>query len=208
MKGADRGPAAAFQSLETAWPELWRRLARAVADRRSPWHVPVVATVGRAGEPRARVMVLRGVDAGAARLRLHTDVRAAKVVELAREPRVALVFYDAAARLQLRLEGEGRVEAEGPLADAAWAASKPFSRRCYTAPQAPGTQVPGPTSGLPPELESREPTWEESEAGRPHFAVVEVAAQRLEFLFLTVTGHRRGRFERHGDGWAGRWLVP
>ncbi|WP_448578751.1 pyridoxamine 5'-phosphate oxidase family protein [Thermaurantiacus sp.] len=201
-----------FSDLATAEAEVWKRLVRASRDRRSPWHTPVVATIGADGAPRARVMVLRACDPAAFRLRLHTDARTAKVEELAAEPRLSLVFYDAAAKLQLRLEGRGRIETRGDAADAAWAATRPFSRRCYTAPIAPGSWAPGPVSGLPRELEGREPTLEESAAGRAHFAILEVEALALEFLYLAVTGHRRGRWIRVEDGagesWEGRWLVP
>ncbi|MFQ3665675.1 MAG: pyridoxamine 5'-phosphate oxidase family protein [Sphingomonadaceae bacterium] len=197
-----------FEDLDAAQAALWQRLVRAARDRRSAWHNPVVASVGLDGAPRARVMVLRHADRESGRLRLHTDIRTSKVAELAREPRVALLFYDAPARLQLRLEGLARIESQGEAADLAWAASRPFSRRCYTAPAAPGTPADGPTSGLPPELEQREPTLAESEAGRPHFAVMLVDARSLEFLHLAVTGHRRGRFCRDGDGWLGSWLIP
>lgn len=201
-----------FSDLATAESEVWKRLVRASRDRRSPWHTPVVATTGLDGAPRARVMVLRACDPASFRLRLHTDVRTTKVEELAAEPRLALLFYDAPAKLQVRLEGRGRIETEGNAAEAAWAATRPFSRRCYTAPSAPGSWAPGPVSGLPPELEGREPTPEESAAGRPHFAILEVEASALEFLHLAVTGHRRGRWSRvsdgTGEGWEGRWLVP
>lgn len=197
-----------LDDLEAARAALWMRLGRAVRDRRSPWHTPVVATTTAEGEPRARVMVLRAVEVDSGRFRLHTDARAAKVAELAASPRAALLFYDAGARLQLRVEGRAWIETGTGLAEAAWAATRPFSRRCYTAPVAPGTESDQPTSGLPAELETREPSLAESEAGRPNFAILRVEAERLEFLHLAVTGHRRGRFDRDGTGWTGRWLIP
>lgn len=205
---AAQGRAEPFADLDSALEALWQRLGRAARDRRSPWHTPVVATVGRDGRPRARVMVLRGVDRAGAELRLHTDIRVPKVAEVAAGPRVSLLFYDAPGKLQLRLEGEARIERDGPAADAAWAASRPFSRRCYLAPVAPGTVSAGPTSGLPPELEGVEPSLEASEAGRQHFALLLVRAGALEFLWLAFGGHRRGRFERAGEGWQGSWLIP
>lgn len=194
--------------LDSALAALWARLGRAVRDRRSPWHTPAVATTAADGAPRARIMVLRAVDSGTGLFRLHTDSRTGKVAELAATPRAALLFYDAGAKLQLRVEGTARIETEGEAAGAAWAAARPFSRRCYTAPLAPGTLAPGPTSGLPPEFEGREPTPAESEAGRPNFAILLVEAERIEFLHLAVTGHRRGRFDRAGAGWKGSWLIP
>jgi hypothetical protein len=203
--GAEETP---YRALDTALDALWQRLGRATRDRRSAWHTPVVATVGADGQPSARVMVLRGVDRAGGMLRLHTDLRTAKVGEIAANPRVALLFYDAGAKLQLRLEGDARIEAGGPAADQAWAATRLLGRRCYTAPVAPGTPADGPVSGLPPALEGREPTPEESESGRPHFSVLLVQARALEFLYLAMTGHVRARFEATPEGWAGRFLIP
>ncbi|MFN7177237.1 MAG: pyridoxamine 5'-phosphate oxidase family protein [Thermaurantiacus sp.] len=199
-----------FADLQEAEDAIWQMLARATRDRRSAWHTPVLATVGTDGAPQARVLVLRAVDRRARLLRLHTDVRTAKVDEIRKEPRASLLLYDPGARLQLRASGIARIEHVSQAADTAWSATRLLGRRCYTAPDAPGSTAPGPVSGLPPELESREPTPEESEAGRPNFAVLLVELLRLEFLQLAFAGHRRGAFAHDaGTGaWAGRWLVP
>jgi len=196
-------------TLEAFADLSWRLLGRGVSDRRSPFHTPVLATIGRDGWPRARTLVLRGADRANGRLRLHTDSRSGKVAELTREPRASLHFYDKGARFQLRLEGAARLVSAGEPADSAWAAATLFARRCYLAPVAPGAASDGPTSGLPAALERREPDRAESEAGRPNFAVILLDAARLEFLHLAVTGHRRGLLSRTPDGdWLGHWLVP
>lgn len=187
---------------------VWQKLGRATKDRRSPWHTPALATVDRTGAPQVRTLVLRAASREAGLIRLHTDMRAGKVRDVADEPRVQLMFYDKGARLQLRLSGRARVEADGPAADAAWGAATLFARRCYLAPVGPGGHADGPTSGLPAALEAREPSLEESLAGRGNFAVLLVEAERLEFLHLAVTGHRRGFVARQGDGWERGWLVP
>jgi pyridoxine/pyridoxamine 5'-phosphate oxidase len=205
---ATGAPPFPLDDLDQAATALWSRVGRAVRDRRSAWHTPVVATTGTDGAPRARVMVLRAADPGAGLFRLHTDSRTDKVAELAAVPRAALLFYDPGAKLQLRVEGAARIETASAAAAAAWAATRPFSRRCYTAPVAPGAAASGPTSGLPHAFEGREPTLAESEAGRPNFAILLVEAERLEFLHLAVTGHRRGRFDRDEAGWKGSWLIP
>ena len=201
---------ACYESLESAEADIWSRLSRAAVDRRSPWHTPALATVSADGAPSVRVLVLREVARAARRLRLHTDLRSAKTAEIAAEPRVGLLFYDRGAKLQLRACGTASVAPRGTTADAAWAATGPFARRCYTAPVAPGTPAPGPVSGLPATLEHREPTLEESESGRPHFAVILVELTRLEFLHLAVTGHRRGAFawDAAAGQWTAGWLVP
>lgn len=211
MASATSGTAPDFapNGLEEAESLLWQRLARASKDRRAPWHTPALATVDADGAPQVRTLVLRAADRATGLVRLHTDHRAGKVRDLAGEPRAQLLFYDKAARLQLRLGGLARVEQAGTPADSAWAAATLFARRCYLAPVAPGAAAGGPTSGLPAALEQREPTADESAEGRRNFSVLLLVVQRLEFLHLAVTGHRRGFMQQSRSGiWTRGWLVP
>ncbi len=191
-------------SLDDITADLWARLADAAASGRSAWHTPAVGTA----DGDVRVMVLRHTDPAAASLRFHTDARSPKAVLIGGGAPVSVLFYDAAAKLQLRCAGIGKAVSTGAPADAAWAASAASSRRCYLAELAPGTISETPTSGLPAAAEGRVPTLAESEAGRANFAVITVALTRIDWLHLAHNGHRRALFERSGDGWAGRWVVP
>lgn len=173
-------------------------VARGVADRRHAFHTPVLATTGQDGTPQARSVVLRGLDAATRQLRLHTDARAAKVAELQAEPRATLMFYDAGAQLQLRLSGPVTLHRGDAVADAAWAASRDFSRMCYAIDPAPGQPITEPP-----------PAPLDAEAGRPHFCVVILHPSRLESLHLAASGHRRARFDWDASGAAtATWLVP
>jgi hypothetical protein len=196
--------------LEETLAEAFRMLSRGVADRRHPFHTPTLATLGEDGAPAARTLVLRGFDAVSRTLRLHSDARAAKVAELTAEPRAALHLYDPGVAIQLRLAGRVTLHRQDPVADAAWAGSREFSRMCYAIEPAPGT----PCTAPPPA-----PT--DPQAGRDAFCVLLFGMTRLEFLHLAAAGHRRARFawpaEAHKDdasgGFAGAschstWLVP
>ena len=191
-------------NLDAITADLWARLADAAASGRSAWHTPVVGTA----DGDVRVMVLRHTDPAAASLRFHTDARSPKAALIGGGGPVSVLFYDAAAKLQLRCAGIGKAVSTGAAADAAWAASAASSRRCYLAELAPGTISETPSSGLPAAAEGRVPTLAESEAGRANFAVITVALTRIDWLHLAHNGHRRALFERSGDGWAGRWVVP
>lgn len=170
-------------------------LARGVADRRSPFHTPTLATVGEDGGPRARTVVLRGFDAATRCLRLHTDARSAKFTEASRDPRAELHLYDAGAQLQLRLRGALSAHRGDTLADAAWAASRPFSRMIYAADPAPGTPVAAPPAAPA-----------DPEAGRGDFALLLLRFDRLEWLWLCAGGHRRALFTWNPE--AMTWLAP
>lgn len=192
-----------FEQLDEIRADCATRLIRAARDRKSPMHTPVIVTA----DVDARVMVLRAFDADAWRLRLHTDLRAPKAQALAADPRVAAVFYDKGAKIQLRLRGTGRIESCGPVADAAWAASTNFARRCYLG-DGPGAVSPVATSGLPSEFEGVEPDDAQLVPARENFAVLLIDIAEVDWLYLAHTGHIRAQFVRDGEGWSARWVAP
>ncbi|WP_372619708.1 pyridoxamine 5'-phosphate oxidase family protein [Falsiroseomonas sp.] len=184
-------------TLEDCLAEAFRRLARGVADRRSPFHTPTLATIGADGAPEARTLVLRGFEPASRQLRLHSDARSGKVAALARDPRCQLHLYDAAAKLQLRLSGRAALH-DDALADAAWRDSRQSSRMCYAVEPGPGTPVAAPP-----------PAPRDAEAGRGWFRVILLRFDRLEWLELAAAGHRRARFDWPAEApLAATWLVP
>jgi len=188
----------------------WQMIGRGVQDRRSAFHTPVFATHNADG-PQARVLVLRAFDVAPRTLTFHTDMRSAKLLELGSEPRVALTFYDAARKAQVRINGTCSVHAGDALSHQRWSASRPSSLRCFAGAQ-PGAVSAVPTSGLPAQMEGREPELAELAHAEPNFAVLTVAVQRLEWLHLHTRGQRRAAFvwaENTGDSSCDmQWLNP
>ncbi len=199
--------AAPLPALATILDDVWVRLARGVADRRSPLHTPVVATVGQEG-PRQRTMVLRGADRAASELRFHTDRRAAKVAQIAGGARASVLVYDIAERLQITLSGVATMIDSGPVVEAAWAATALSSRRAYLADPAPGTPVDHCTAGLPEMVRDRSPSEAETLPARANFALMTVAIDRIDWLELTSGGNRRACFTSDGGLWCATWLIP
>jgi pyridoxamine 5'-phosphate oxidase len=194
--------------LNAILDDIWTRWGRGTADRRSPFHTPVVGSTGQGGTPEQRVMVLRKTDRTTGTLRFHTDIRSTKVSQLAAKSAVSILGYDPGAKVQLRTSGIATVVTTGSLADDAWAATSISGRRSYLTTLAPGSTSNAATSGLPPSYETTVPTLRDSEAGRANFAIVPVILDRLEWLHLASTGHRRAAFTRTCDDWTGTWLVP
>lgn len=196
---------AMFDALETCLTDCRDRLIRAPRDRKSPLHAPVVVT----SDVDARVMVLRAFDSMAWRLRLHTDTRAPKARVIAADPRVAVLFYDKGAKIQIRARGTGEIATTGAEVDAAWSASTRFARRCYLG-EGPGAVAEVPTSGLPAEFEGVEPDDEQLVPARENFALLRITLTSLDWLYLAHTGHVRAQFVRRGEGqaWEGRWVSP
>lgn len=177
---------------ETGWwlaglsaAETWRRLAAeftAASSARHPLHLVTVATLGDGGGPRARTVVLRGFDAEGRVLWFHTDLRSPKAAEITRDGRVALHWYDAEARLQIRITAEAAVHHGDAVARAAWQASRPMSQACYASPTPPGTPLPAFPAAAPAADDDR---------GLENFAVVRCRFTAVELLALHASGHER-----------------
>ncbi|OYZ13136.1 MAG: hypothetical protein B7Y35_14430 [Sphingomonadales bacterium 28-64-96] len=185
---------------------VWSLLVRGGADRKSPVHTPVIASVDAAGLPNARVMVLRKADQATATLRLHTDARSPKVAQLDGKP-VAVLAYHAGEQVQLRITGTARVLTDDDVVEGIWNQSTLFARRCYLAEHPPGTPLPGPSSGLPSWIEGQQPTAEQIEPARANFATLWIEVTAIDWLHLANSGHRRAVF-RSADEWAGEWVAP
>jgi pyridoxamine 5'-phosphate oxidase len=192
-----------YEDLDAALAESWRLLARGVADRRSPFHHPTLATVGLDGTPQARTVILRGCDPARRMLRLHTDTRSRKAAELEARPEAALHAYDPVAKIQLRIAGRIVLHHADAIADAAWAASRPMSRQVYGIAPGPGTAIAaGGAFALPP------PTEDGTAGGRAQFVVAALEVATLEWLYLALEGHRRARFDWTAGALRRTWLAP
>ncbi|BAM02290.1 pyridoxamine 5'-phosphate oxidase family protein [Phycisphaera mikurensis] len=180
--------------------DAWDRLAEGAARGRHAFHTPVLATLDVGGGPTARTVVLRGASRADRRLLCHSDARAPKVLGLLERPAAAWVFYDAAAKVQVRASTRVTVHRFDALADRQWEATGASSRRCYLAAAPPGvaTADGGPSPNLPPAVRGRVPEPEETLAGRGRFAVIAAEVLALDVLHLHHEGHRRVRI-RYGE---------
>ncbi|WP_295880554.1 pyridoxamine 5'-phosphate oxidase family protein [uncultured Thiohalocapsa sp.] len=191
-----------YNDLDATCDQVWQRLGRGAADRRSGFHTVQLASIGLDGTPRVRTVVLRGVDRAARQLRVHTDRRSPKFAELAERPPVEVCAYDPRSKIQIRVRGRADL-ATAEAADAPWAATQPGSRACYRAPAAPGAPVDDPRL-----LDPAPAPPADAEAGREHFSVVLVTLAHIDWLYLAARGHRRACFEWHEGRWRGAWLAP
>lgn len=187
---------------------VWQKLSAAVHNPAAPMRLPVVATSGQQGTPSARTVVLRSVDELKHELVFYTDRRSVKYLEIEAQPRLSFVFYDPADQTQIRMVANAELHTEDDVADGAWAACPLSSRRAYLSQRGPGTTVPDPVSGLPGDLDTRLPTKAETEVGRAHFAVVVCTVLSVDWLDLNQSGHRRAVYQRSGDRYLGRWVIP
>ncbi len=196
--------------LAATLERCWAMLARGATDRRSPAHTPAVASITADGLPDQRVMVLRDACADQRLLRFHTDARSPKIAQCAQGSPAHVLVYDVDAKVQLRIRCRASAMSDGEQADAAWAASTNFARRCYLTVAAPGMAVDAPQSGLPAAISGLEPTDAQIAPARVNFAVIIMDVIGIDWLHLANSGHRRARFAWDGErsAWDGVWILP
>ncbi len=194
-------------SLQTLLASIWEALQNGARKRTHPFHTGVLASISN-GAPQARTVVLRKVIPETRTLIFHTDRRSQKISELKDNPNISWLFYDSQARVQLRLSGTATLHHSDELADTQWQNTQLLSRRCYLS-IAPLTILSEPRSGLPDWLLKRNPTHEESEAGRENFTVVETQIHSIDWLLLNSSGHQRAKFIWQATGEViANWVVP
>ena len=187
--------------------KIWKHLDLGTLERDHPFHTPVFGTVCD-DSPNLRVVVLRRFWRKSPRLAFHTHVGSPKISEIRSNPNVSFAFYHPLEKLQLRVKGTATVHVNDALAEEQWLSTELFARRCYIG-DAPSTESRKPVSGLPEHLLNRQPTAEESEAGRANFVVVSSTIDSIDCLELAVRGHRRSLFLwSAASGLETKWLTP
>ncbi len=183
--------------LQAALEQAFALLEEGAANPDSPWRTPTLATAG-AGAPGLRTVVLRRFLRSRRQLEFHTDARSPKWAALRVNPAVSLHGWDAARRVQLRLQGRAGVLDEADTL-AIWQALRPQTRATYSVALPPGTPVASP------EAAARTLDREDALAA---FSVVRVSIDELDWLHLGHDQHHRARFSWDDGALAATWLVP
>ena len=190
--------------------KIFALLTRGTADRKSPLHTPTVATNGADGSPQVRVVVFRKFLPEERGLIFHTDLRSPKITELRADSRISWLFYHPSEKIQLRIKSEATIHTaeNDALKLKQWKVTWAFGRRCYMG-AAPSRIAFEATSGMPAEIENREPSIEESEVGFPNFALIAAKIISIDCLELYASGHRRSFFFwNQNDELKTDWLTP
>jgi 3-hydroxyisobutyrate dehydrogenase len=150
--------------------------------------------------------VLRKAIAETHELRFHTDIRSPKWEELDLNPSISALFYDASARIQLRIKGKAKLHVNNELTREAWEKTTLSSRRCYLTEFSPSSLTYQPTSGLSEAVEQENLSLEESESGYQNFGIVAIQVQSIDWLWLNHAGHRRALFDYETANF--QWMIP
>lgn len=185
-------------SLQPEHESYWAAFAAALRDRNHPFRTPVVLSIDEQGFPSGRVLTLRAIDPEAQWLRFHIDRRSPKFAHWSARPIVSAVFYDKAAKWQIRLRGVAQLHCDDHIARAAWDQSHPMAKRTYLTDTAPGAALDwDDSSTYADHLHRQRPTLEESELGYSRFAVLLCRVADLDSLRLSGTGHQRFLIDAH-----------
>lgn len=194
--------------LESLQKDCWNRLLNGSLRYKDPMHNPVVGNINAHGV-NLRTVVLRKVLPVKKQLAFHTDIRSGKWHDLELQNNISYLFYDAPVRIQIRLSGPSTLHQNDAIADEAWAATKMSSRKVYMGEIGPSAVTESPISGLSLQLETNDPTAEESMEGRKNFGVIITTVNWMEWLWLNSKGHRRAVFTVNEDETnTANWLIP
>jgi len=194
-------PMAQFERWWTAW-------LAASADR--PPDAPeteavALATAGADGAPSARMVLLKGHDADG--FVFYTNRQSRKAVELAANPRAALLFHWPVLQRQVRAEGP--VAALDDAASDAYFASRARASQlgAWASPQ---SEVLSSRAALEARLAAVEARFDDQAVPRPpHWGGYRLSPDAVEFWqgrFHRL--HDRLRYRRDGDGWHVDRLAP
>ncbi|SEN74898.1 Pyridoxine/pyridoxamine 5'-phosphate oxidase [Loktanella fryxellensis] len=181
-----------FTTLDGLHAQVWQRLGRGVADRRSPSRQPTLATVSPDDWPEARTVVLRRAVPTDAVVEVYTDTQSDKIASLTATPRAALHVWEATQHLQIRLLADVTLLQGDDVSDR-WATLPEVGRLSYGITPAPGQPIADALSYA----KTPDPR---------RFCVLRLTVQHIDVVHLG-DDHRRAGFDR-ADGWAGRWLSP
>jgi pyridoxamine 5'-phosphate oxidase len=165
----------------------------------------VSCAVARSARPRARYVLLRGLDERG--LCFFTNYRSAKARELEASPHAALTFGWLQLHRSVRVEGtvERLPEAESD----AYFAGRPRAAR-ISAWASPQSEVISSREELERAVAAVEQRFADAEVPRPpHWGGFLVRPERIE-LWQGRSGrlHDRLRYERAGEGWRIERLAP
>jgi len=160
-----------------------------------------VATVDREGMPDARMVLLKGFDERG--FCFHTHYGSAKGIQLAANPRAALVIYWRELDRQVRIRGD--VERLGAEESDAYFLTRPAERRigAWASPQSEPISDRAELERRIVEIEDR---FAGEEIPRPeHWGGLRVPPQTIEF-WQGAVGRLHDRF-RYRRNEVGEWLI-
>ena len=193
-------------SLPDILDHVWGLLIRGGADKKHPFHYPVLATFGKQ-LVQQRTVVLRKALKPERQLLSYSDQRTQKITDLRQQPEGGWLFYDHGSKEQIRARSIITLHHQDQTAQEHWNAIPPAARGDYLGPVPPGTPSKTYTDNLPTDFREA-PTEKNTQKGFSNFVVMVSEVTALDYLKLSRAGHLRTQFHWREDGWRGSWVAP
>lgn len=178
--------------------------AEAVAAKMPMVNSMTLATVGATGQPAARIVLLKGVDARGFVFFTNYDSRKGR--ELAGNPAAALLFHWVELEREVRIEG--RVEKVSAQESDDYFATRPLGSR-HAAIASPQSEAVAERATLEALFADAEKNHGESPQRPPHWGGYRVLPSALEFWQGRPNRlHDRVLYTREGSGWKIGRLAP
>ncbi len=185
-----------YNSLDESEKNAWWLFEAGIKDRKSYFHTPVVVSKTKTGAVNPRTMVLRAVNRSALELQFHTDKRSNKINEFAVNKSGAVLVYDMATKVQVRIDAEFRIIDDPAILENRWSKMKSMSKECYAVSKPPGSELKDPIN------------VDYDVDGVSNFTILSAKVLQLEWLYLCYKGNRRALFDYRTEQPIKSWLVP
>ena len=182
----------------------WSNIKEGIMTAKHDFHSFVLST-NRGNSPESRTVILRNFSENEPSIWFNTDKRSKKLLDIKNNKEICALFYDRSRKVQLRIDGFGRIEKDVKATKTIWDSMRPESKLCYMGPYAPSEII---TEFRPNIINktAQEIDGDDDSLGYSRFCRVQIIMKRLDWLHLDHKGHRRLEFD-FNEKIKYRWLA-